>query len=480
MKQLYVILTSLVLWIPAFAQYNKPPDLLISNVNIIDVEEGLVETEMDVLIKADRIYDVSKSDTSSNRATFTVDGTGKYLIPGLWDMHAHPDDPEMWRMNPDERGRDLLMPLFVLHGVTGIRDMAGSLKVVNDWREKIANGTLVGPTIYAAGPLIDGPNPMWDGSIGIPSTKHVKQKVDSLIDAGVDFLKVYSLLPDTIYYAMSAYARSIDFPFCGHVPQTVTNYDASMSGINSLEHLLDIPLECSSEEGSIRNKAIDYGGITDRLGQYVFRNKLIIDTYDPKKADRLFKTFVENETWHTPTISMWYKNAWFETEKVKDQAHFKYLPAYMRKYWTPQYNDHLKYRSKEFLKIKQSIVDHYMRIIKGMNDAGVKLLAGTDTGANPLCWPGLGVHLEIEMFEKAGLSPIEALRTATINPAIYLGIEEDHGTVSKGKFADLILLSENPLESVSNTQKISGVIKSGTYFSKKRIEEYLEEIAERQ
>ncbi|WP_421764711.1 amidohydrolase family protein [Ekhidna sp.] len=480
MKQLYVILTTLVFWIPTFAQRDKSPELLISNVNIIDVEEGVVKTGMNVFIKGDRIHDVTKSTASDEAATFIVDGTGKYLIPGLWDMHAHPDDPEMWRMNPDEGSRDLLMPLFVMHGVTGIRDMAGSLQVVNDWREKIASGTLIGPAIYAAGPLIDGPNPMWDGSIGIPSTKHVKQKVDSLIDAGVDFLKVYSLLPDTIYFAMSKYARSIEFPFCGHVPQTVTNYDASKSGINSLEHLLDIPLECSSQEERIRNRDIDYGAVNDRLGQYVFRNKLIIDTYDAEKARRLFKTFVENETWHTPTISMWYKNAWFETEKVKDQAYFKYLPAYMKKYWTPQFNDHLKFRNKEFLKVKQAMVDHYMRIIRDMNKAGVKLLAGTDTGANPLCWPGLGVHLEIEMFEKAGLSPLEALRTATINPAIYLGILEDYGTVSKGKYADLILLTENPLVSVSNTQKISGVVKSGTYFSKKRIEEYLEEIAERQ
>ena len=96
------------------------------------------------------------------------------------------------------------------------------------------------------------------------------------------------------------------------------------------------------------DRDIDYGAVNDRLGQYVFRNKLIIDTYDAEKARRLFKTFVENETWHTPTISMWYKNAWFETEKVKDQAYFKYLPAYMKKYWTPQFNDHLKFRNKEF------------------------------------------------------------------------------------------------------------------------------------
>ena len=130
--------------------------------------------------------------------------------------------------------------------------------------------------------------------------------------------------------------------------------------------------------------------------------------------------------------------------------------------------------------MKQAMVDHYMRIIRDMNKAGVKLLAGTDTGANPLCWPGLGVHLEIEMFEKAGLSPLEALRTATINPAIYLGILEDYGTVSKGKYADLILLTENPVSIRFQHAKDLRVVKSGTYFSKKRIEEYLEEIAERQ
>ena len=480
MKKILAVPVVLFLILSVSAQRNKKLDLAILNVNVVDVETGTVKTGMDVLISRDKIHDVRKSDPDSVEAIFKLDGTGKYLIPGLWDMHAHPDDPEMWRMRPNEEGRDLLMPLFVLHGVTGIRDMAGSLKVVNSWREKIAGGSLLGPTIFAAGPLIDGPNPMWDGSIGIPSTKHVKRKVDSLKEAGVDFLKVYSLLPDTIYYAMSEYARSIDFPFCGHVPQTVTNLEASRSGISSLEHLLDIPLECSSEEEIIRNGTLDYGNIKDRLGRYIFRNKRIVDTYDSKKAARLYKAFVSNDTWHTPTISMWYKNAWFEKEKVKDQAHFKYLPKYMREYWTPQVNDHLKFRQENFLETQQLLVDHYIKIIGDMHKAGVRLLAGTDTGANPLCWPGLGVHLEIEMFERAGLSPAEALKTATINPALYLGIEEDYGSISKGKYADMILLSENPLESISNTQKISGVVKSGSYFSKSRISEYLEEIAERQ
>lgn len=463
----------------ASAQFQRRADMAIQNVNIVDVVNGSIIPKMDVIVKGDRIHEVVKSGTIEIDARILIDASGQYLIPGLWDMHAHPDDPEMWRMNPNEASRDLLLPLFVMHGVTGIRDMAGSLKVVNSWKEKMANGSLLGPKIFAAGPLIDGPNPMWDGSIGIKSIKAVKTKIDSLQEAGIDFLKVYSGLPDSIYYALSEYASSIDFPFCGHVPETVTNAEASRSGMKSLEHLLNIPLECSSEENSIRNNTIDYGDLNDRLSKYVFRNKLIIESYDSKKAKALFQEFVKNDTWHTPTISMWYKNAYYEEELKKDQVNFKYLPKYVQKYWTPQFNDHLRYRQKEFLEVKQLLVEHNKRIIKDMHEAGVKLLAGTDTGANPLCWPGQGVHLEIAMLEEAGLSPIEALKTATINPAIYLGIEKDYGTIASGKFADMILLSKNPLETVSNTQSIAGVIKSGAYFNKTRIAEYLEVIAER-
>ena len=480
MKKLITTVLASFFFLSTEAQRIKVPDLLIQNINIVDVEKGEIVEGMDVFILRDRIYEIVDSKTLDLEANFTLDGTGKYLIPGLWDMHAHPDDPEMWKMKPRKESRDLLLPLFVLHGVTGIRDMGGSLRVVNEWRENIANGSILGPTIFAAGPIIDGPKSRLEGVVRFSSPKQAPQKVDSLIEAGVDFLKIHSSLPKSTYFALSEYAQSIDFPFCGYLPQSVTNEEASDSGINSLEHLLNIPLECSSVESDVRNRTVDYGGIEDRLGKYIFRNKLIIDSYDSEKADALFKTFVENGTWLTPTISRWYKNAWFESEEIKDQAYFKYLPTYMRKYWNPQYNDHLKFRQQEFLNANQLLVEHYIKIIGDMNDAGVRLLAGTDTGANPLCWPGLGVHYEIELFEKAGLTPIGALRTATLNPVLYFGIEEDYGTIEKGKFADMVVLDANPLETVSNTQKISGVVKSGMVFNKNRIKEYLSEIADRQ
>lgn len=452
----------------------------IENVNIVDVVNGSIISGMDVIVRGDRIHDVVKSGTTEIDARIRVDATGQYLIPGLWDMHAKPDDPEMWKMNPSEASRDLLLPLFVLHGVTGIRDMAGSLKVVNDWREKMASGSLLGPKIFAGGPLIDGPNSIRDGSIAISSKEALIRKVDSLKETGVDFLNIHSQLPDSIFNALSKYASSIDFPFSGHLPQKIGNAEASKSGIKSLEHLLGIPLECSSKESNIRNNTIDYGGLQDRLSKYVFRTKLMVETYELRKAKALYAQFVKNDTWITPTISMWYKNAYFEEEEQNDQIYFQHLPKYMRKYWSPQVNENLRYRQEGFLEVKQILVEHYKKIINDMHEAGVKLLAGTNAGANPLCWPGRGVHLEIAMLEEAGLSPSEALKTATINPAIYLGVEEEYGTIDSGKFADMLLLSDNPLQTVSNTQNITGVIKSGSYFSKKRIEEYLEVIAERQ
>ncbi|MEQ9425545.1 MAG: hypothetical protein RJQ09_14065 [Cyclobacteriaceae bacterium] len=186
---------------------SKPPEtgtLVIKNVNVVDVRAGqLMAKPKDVLIDGERIRKIIDSGTLKFEESITVqDGQNKFLIPGMWDMHAHPDDPEIWRMNPTDDEKDKLLTLLVMHGVTGIRDMAGDLKLANRWKKSIDNGELIGPEIFAAGPLIDGPNPMWDGSVGINGPDNVRQVVDSLIADGVDFLKVYSLLPEDIYFEL--------------------------------------------------------------------------------------------------------------------------------------------------------------------------------------------------------------------------------------------------------------------------------------
>ena len=176
---------------------------------------------------------------------------------------------------------------------------------------------------------------------------------------------------------------------------------------------------------------------------------------------------------------MWYKNAWYEEELQKDKRLMAYLPNYLQEYWTPEVNDHLTHRdNKNFIATKKRSYQLYLKMVKRMHEKGVLLLAGTDTGANPLCFPGVGVHNELEALVEAGLSPLEALKTATLNPALFLEIKKDYGTVSVGKMADLVLLEQNPLEDISNVRKINAVIRGGKLFDTAQIKAIKDSIME--
>lgn len=457
-------------------------DVAIRNVRIIDVEQGNVtDAPQDVILENGRIAAIAPSGQKPlAKDLIAIDATGKYLIPGLWDMHVHPDDPEVWRMQPVADERDLLMPQFVLHGVVGVRDMAGSLEVVKNWRKQRKERKWPIPEIIAAGPLLDGPNPMWDGSIGINSPANAPQIIDSLIKTGIDFLKVYSLLPRDIYFALSDYANKINFPFVGHVPFTVAPSEAARSGMKSQEHLLEILLECSDRAADFRNNKIDYPPAASGLERYLFRNRLLLDTFDEEKWKELIRIFRENRTWHTPTLSMWYKNAYFEIELQKDQHLYSYLPSYLRKYWTVEENDHLKHRDNpDLIQLKKELYRFYLKMVRDLNEAGVGLLCGTDMGANPLCFPGIGVHNELEQMVKAGLSPADALRTATLNPARFLAQESQFGTVQVGKKAELVLLDDNPLEDINNVRLIYTIIHDGKIINTTTRTEMLENIKAR-
>lgn len=454
-------------------------DILIKNINIINVETSKVDSSQNIIITADRITHIeSKHKLFDYKATTTIDGSNKYIIPGLWDMHAHPDDPEVWRMSPEADKRDLLMPLFVINGVTGIRDMAGEISVVKAWRKKQEEGSLLVPKIFAGGPLLDGPNPMWDGSVGIDSPEKVNHVVDSLINEGIDFLKVYSLLPRDTYLALSQYANEIDFPFVGHVPFTVPPSEAAITGMKSQEHLLEILKECAdtpSEEFIANIRNMDNG--IDRSNAI---NTFRIATFNETKADSLYALFVEKNIWHCPTLSMWYKNAWYEEELIKDRELLSYLPKYLQKYWTPKVNDHLTNRDNlDFIKTKKKLYNLYLKMVKRMHEKGVLLLAGTDTGANPLCFPGVGVHNELKAFLEAGLTPMEALQTATINPAIFFEIYSDYGSVEIGKVADLVILDKNPIENIDNIRSINAVVQNGVLIDSDEIQKIKEEIKQK-
>ncbi len=481
MKTICRLLTLLSMAALTTAQSPEPtliPYIALMHVTVIDGTGAPPQSDVTVVIAGYRIVQIGRTAAVSmpSRARI-VDGRGKFLIPGLWDMHAHPDDPELWPVNPPEKEKESLLTLLIANGVTGIRDMGGDLKLLQDWRNRIGAGTMIGPRIKACGPLLDGPKPMWPGSIAISNEEQARQAVRDLKKARADFVKVYSLLPREAYFAIADEAKKLNIPFAGHVPDSVTPAEASDAGQASEEHLLQIVESCSDRDAVKKklNELREAGASpVERRIAYI---ETMLATYDDKKAEALFAKFVKNHTWQTPTVVVWQNNASFEDDYSKYAERMKYLPPYIREYWNPKNNAHLQNRAAERLAAEKKLVKKYLEVIGSMQRAGVKLMTGSDFGANPLLFPGWGVHDEMALLVKAGLTPMQAIQAATKNPTTFLGLNDSVGTVEKGKIADLVLLSANPLEDINNTSKIAAVIFGGRMFDRATLNRMLDSAA---
>jgi len=463
---------------PAQSGQSGVPSLALLHVTVIDGTGAPPKPDMTVIIVGYRIAEIAKSNAVSiPRSTRTIDATGSFLIPGLWDMHAHPDDPELWPVNPPPKEKEKLLTLLIANGVTGIRDMGGDLKLLQDWRARVGAGTMIGPHVYACGPLLDGPKPMWPGSIAISTAEQGRQAVRDLKQKRADFVKVYSLLPREAYFAIADESKKVKLPFAGHVPDSVTPEEASDAGQASEEHLLQIVEACSDRE-AIKKKVDELreAGATpvDRRRAYI---ETMLATFDGKKAEALFAKFVKNNTWITPTVIVWQNNASFEDDSAKYADRMKYLPRYIREYWDPKNNAHLKGRSPERLAAEKLLVKKYLEVIGAMQRAGVKLMTGSDFGANPLLFPGWGIHDEMALLVRAGLTPMEAIQAATRNPATFLRLDKSVGTIEKNKLADMVLLSANPLEDINNTRKIAAVFFQGRMFDRPELNRMLAALA---
>lgn len=463
---------------PAQTSKSLVESLALMHVTIIDGTGAPPKPDMTVVIVGYRIVDLGKSNAVSiPRHAKTIDARGTYLIPGLWDMHAHPDDPELWPVNPPAKEKESLLTLLIANGVTGIRDMGGDLTLLQDWRRRVGAGAMIGPHIYACGPLLDGPKPMWPGSTAIANEEQARQAVRDLKSKRADFAKVYSLLPRDAYFAIADEAKKLKIPFAGHVPNTVTPAEASDAGQASEEHLLQIVESCSDFD-AVRKKmtAMREANATpvERRRAYI---ESILASYDDKKAQALFAKFVKNNTWQTPTLVVWQNNASFEDEFPKYSERMKYLPRYIREYWDPKNNAHLTNRTPERLAAEKLLVRKYLEITGAMQRAGVKLMTGSDFGANPLLFPGWGVHDEMALLVKAGLTPMEAIQAATRNPTQFLGLDKSVGTIEKDKIADMVLLSANPLEDINNTKKIAAVVFQGRLYDRAALNRMLSSVA---
>jgi len=429
-----------------------PPDetLAFVHATVIDATGTPPQPDMTVIIEAQRIVELGPSaSVSIPKNARVVDASGKYLIPGLWDMHVHEIFGD-W-LPEDEK---IIPLLFVANGITGVRDMGGDLEPLKKWRSRIASGDLLGPRMFIAGPMLDGPVPAFPSSAPVKDAADGRRIVDELKASGVDFIKIQSLVPRDGYFAAADEAKKQGIVFAGHVPDAVRAVEASNAGQKSIEHLTGVFEGCSSVEAELMSKPRGPG-----RGRF-------LATYDPAKAKALIALFLKNQTWQVPTL-FWEQGEWLieQTNSGPDPLAKYAPPAWKDRTWPMFTRDILKSWSTDPVADREAFVQAEFSMVGEMHRAGVPILAGTDTAAGVRVYPGFSLHSELELLARAGLSPMETLQTATRNPAIYLGLA-DSGTIEKGKRADLVLLDANPLDSISNTRKIRSVVLNGRYLSR--------------
>ncbi len=451
-----------IVWLVAFfslfaaAQSNPTgKTIAISHVTVIDVTGARSKTDMTVIVGSGRIVDVRKSSHKAPKGAEVVDARGKFLIPGLWDMHVHTNFGD-WIPG----GKEITLPLFVANGVTGVRDMGGDLHQLQDWRSEINAGKTIGPRMVIAGPMLDGSPPHFPASVTVITPAEARKAVDDLKQGGVDFIKVQSYISRAAYFAVAEEAKRQNLIFVGHVPDAIRASEASNAGQKSIEHYTGIFEGCSSKE--------------DELLKGPKGPRRVVETYDPEKCAALIQLLAKNGTWQVPTLT-WERGQWLiDALDLSLSPGAKYAAATWRKKSYPQFIESiLKDLDTDPLPYREQFVAKEMEMTLTMYRAGVPLMAGTDTAAGVYVMPGFSLHQELELFVKAGLTPLEALQTATINPAKFLGLTRDLGTIARGKLADLVLLEANPLDDIRNTNKIAGVVLAGRYFSRADLDDVL-------
>ena len=409
--------------------------IAITHVTVIDVSSPTPRLDQTVLIQGDRIVAVTPAARAEIPSrTQVVDGRGKFLLPGFWDMHVHTDTPG---------GREVLA-LYVQNGVTGVRDMASRWDTIQTWRREISAGELDGLRIVASGPYLEGgETPI--AHILARTPEEGRAGVDSLVRLGVDFVKVHGRLSPETYFAIARHARARDTPFAGHVSRAVGAAAASDSGQRSIEHLLAVPLPCTPAESIA---LLPRFPVQSALGRC-----------SSASLAPLYARFVRNDTWVTPTlVAMVEVAAWPRRELPGDSlAH--YLPDTLRKFVAEIFPmpDSIPPGADS---VGQAMLAMRLEQVAAMHRAGVGILLGTDA---PLrnSPPGFGLHEEMALLVQGGISPFDVLRAATLGSARFLGIADSVGTVAAGKLADLVLLEADPSADIRNTRQIAMVIANG-------------------
>lgn len=425
----------------ASAQTPPPPPRAIAIVHatVITMADSVPLRDGTILVERDRIVAVGPNGSVRIPAKARIiDAAGKFVLPGLWDMHVHAAVP----------GGEPLLGLYLANGVTGVRDMGGDLATIRRWRRKIRSGTLAGPRIVASGPYLQG-GPAALPHFVVRTPEEARAAVDSLARLGADFVKVHELVPPAAFFALARAARSRGLVLAGHVQPGVTNEQAADSGQRSLEHLNGFINPCSAAD-SLRLAA------AHPLHRYALGE---CGTADQRPGYRHLATL---PTWVTPTLVALEMVAALPGDKLASDTLAHYLPAVLREAMAAALEIPTDMPADAGV-FGRMLWSKRLEVVRGLAGAGVGLLAGTDAPL-PNSIPGFGLHAELEALVRSGLSPWEALRAATAEPARYFATDSI-GSIRAGGVADLVVLDANPLIEIRNTRSIAWVVAAGRVYS---------------
>lgn len=429
MKKTFALL--LIVLLPTLLTAQVDPvfpssSLVFNHVTMIDMTGMQPKPDMAVVIQGNRIMTIGKSvKTRFPKNALVIDATGKFLMPGLWDMHVH--------LGNEDFDKSSYLRLFIANGVTGIRIMEGAPEY-HLWRKEIDGGVLLGPRMVIASQMIGF------GDLSNISEAAAREEVRKAKQEGADFIKVHDNVPRQSYFALIDEARRLSLPVEGHVPTSVTAEEASNAGQKSVEHST---------------------GLDDAKS-------------DSSKAAALIAVFKRNRTWLCPTLIMRSNYASLDDVSLANDPRLNYLKPSWKNRWLNMTRDAVNTPSGEWSK-RREIIRKEKALVGKMQQAGVGILAGTDD-ANPYSFVGFGLHDELIMLVQAGLTPLQALQAATLNPAKFFNTLDSSGTIESGKLADLVLLDANPLENIRNTQRIYAVVANGRYFPKEALQQILAEV----
>lgn len=444
-----------------------------THVNTIDADNGL-QQDMTVIIQGNKIIRSKPfSSIQLSKDNNIIDATGKFMIPGLWDAHVH--FAYMEDLAPS------MFKLFLIYGITSVRDTGGEIEFVKSWKDKALANPDSAPRVKIAGPLIDGLPNVYDGSspqrpplsVGTGSVAEAVKMVDYLDSMGVDLIKAYEMLTPEQFSAITARSRELGLKVTGHIPLSMDAIAAADAGMNSIEHFRNIEMSCAEDwevlkaqrRSLLEDGKSDQGGIL-RSRIHEAQRTRSVETQSPENTEKVLDALLRNDTWQIPTLALISGLSSRSFVEEDYQKSFIYLPSEVETKWkesiaqitaNPTPESSIKY------------TDWAAGMVDRMHKKGINFMAGTDCPIFFLT-PGHSLHIELQRLVEYGLKPIDALAAATSKPAQYFNMQDSLGYIGEGMIADLLLLDANPLDDIKNTLKINTLIKDGKVYNQQALD----------